>query len=287
VIHNIWQRGVKGVKVPAANRQALRPRDCVVEGCFFFNDHPKRPEDDPADPPEGDFRGNYVGGIDLMFASGWIIRSNVFVGIRGRTGEGRGAVFLWHESEDCRVEQNVFIDCDAGICLGNSYRPEDVRVHARRCEVRNNFIVRCSEQGILAAHTEGSRIEHNSIFDPDGRLRRGIRVVHANPGLSVRSNLIVGDGRGSLLRIETEERIALESNAEGAFRDFFVDPARGDLHIREAQKPTAPRAARLPGTKIDLDGDARPAETAIGADEPARQDVQYAPNSRPASMKAR
>jgi hypothetical protein len=49
IIHNIWQRGVKGVKVPEANRNKIRPRDCRIQYCLFYNDRPKRLSDDAAD----------------------------------------------------------------------------------------------------------------------------------------------------------------------------------------------------------------------------------------------
>ena len=128
ILQNIWQRAIKGVKVPLADREKLRPRDCRIEYCLFANDRPKRFEDDPADTPNN-FKGNYIGGIDVMFVAGWSIRDNVFVGIRGRTGEARGAVFLWHDARDCVIERNIIVDCDSGICLGNSHKPDDVAVH--------------------------------------------------------------------------------------------------------------------------------------------------------------
>ena len=84
VLHNVWQRGIKGVTVPEANRERLRPRDFRIEYCFFINDRPKRFGDDPADTAQS-FGGDYIGGIDVMFASGWTISDNVFVGIHGRT----------------------------------------------------------------------------------------------------------------------------------------------------------------------------------------------------------
>ncbi len=62
-----------------------------------------------------------MGGIDVMYAKDWILSDNVFVGIQGRTRGARGAVFLWHETEDCVVERNVIIDCNTGIALGNSH----------------------------------------------------------------------------------------------------------------------------------------------------------------------
>ena len=77
-----------------------------------------------------------------MFVAGWSIRDNVFVGIRGRTGEARGAVFLWHDARDCVIERNIIVDCDSGICLGNSHKPDDVAVHCTNMVVRNNFVTR-------------------------------------------------------------------------------------------------------------------------------------------------
>ncbi|MFA0740299.1 MAG: hypothetical protein DFNUSKGM_000402, partial [Candidatus Fervidibacter sacchari] len=101
IIRNVWQRGVKGVRVPP---NVPRPTGCKVQFCIFVNDRPKTFEDDPTDNPQT-FNGNYIGGIDVMFAQGWVISDNVFVGIQGRTREGRGAIFLWHDSRDCIVER--------------------------------------------------------------------------------------------------------------------------------------------------------------------------------------
>ena len=47
----------------------------------------------------------------------------------------------------------MIIDCDCGICLGNSHRGPETVVIARGCVVRNNFVVRCPETGILADYT--------------------------------------------------------------------------------------------------------------------------------------
>ena len=156
VLHNIWQRAIKGVKVPEAGREATRPRDCLIEYSLFVNDRPKRFEDDPADTAQN-FDGNYVGGIDVMYATGWTIRDNVFIGIRGRTGSARGAVFLWHDSRDCVVERNVIVDCDSGICLGNSSKPADVAIHCT------------GDHGAEQLPLPGARERH------PGRLHAGLR----------------------------------------------------------------------------------------------------------------
>ena len=52
IIHNIWQRGVKGPAVRPEDRDTFRPSDCRIQYCLFYNDRPKQFSDDPADTPE-------------------------------------------------------------------------------------------------------------------------------------------------------------------------------------------------------------------------------------------
>jgi len=263
VVHNVWQRGVKGPRVRPEDRDRFRPSDCRIQWCLFTNDRPKQFADDPADRQHG-FGGNYVGGIDVMYPRRWTISRNVFVGIRGRTGEARGAVFLWHEAEDCIVERNVIIDCDSGICLGNSYRPDDVPVHATRCIVRNNFLARCPEQGILADYTRQCRILHNTIHDPGSRLKRLIRLVHDNDGLVVAGNLLSGPP----MRVDTDSPVTVEHNLTKDVTGWFADAAGGNLHLVPGALPESARVPRRKTVPEDIDGEARPSETAVGADEP-------------------
>lgn len=264
VIRNVWQRGVKGPRVQAEDRARFRPSDCRIQYCLFYNDRPKRYEDDPADTPDN-FGGNYIGGIDVMYPRRWTISNNVFIGIRGRTGNGRGAVFLWHEAEDCIVERNIFIDCDSGICLGNSYRPDDVPVHATNCTVRNNFVTRCPENGILADYTRDCRIVHNTVYDPQSRLKRLIRIVHDADGLLVANNLLVGPAP----RVETGSEIAFTGNAVGDFAASLVDPAQGNLHLSQPDGQIVDAGQPLPdGVAVDdIDGQRRDEEPDVGADE--------------------
>ena len=52
VIHNIWQRGVKGPAMGQQDRGKVWPTDCRIEYCLFYNDRPKQYADDPADTPD-------------------------------------------------------------------------------------------------------------------------------------------------------------------------------------------------------------------------------------------
>jgi hypothetical protein len=274
IIHNVWQRGIKGPAVPKEHRDTFRPADCRVQYCLFYNDRPKQLSDDPAEQRDPDrFGGNYVGGIDVMFPRGWTIRDNVFLGIQGRTREARGAVFLWHEAQDCLVERNMIVDCDSGICLGNSHRPDDIEVHCRRCIVRNNFVVRCPEQGILADYTRDCKILHNTIYDPAPRLKRLIRLVHDNDGLVVAGNLLSGPP----MRIETSSPMEIRGNVTGDFSTAFADAEAGDLHLRHDVPNVVDAARPLDEVALDIDGQPRGPRPDVGADE------RVAESGRPAS----
>lgn len=262
ILRNIWQRAVKGVLVPEADREKLRPTGCRVQYCLFTNDHPKRFEDDPADTAEN-FNGNYIGGIDVMFARDWVISDNVFVGIHGRTGEARGAVFLWHDTQGCIVERNVIIDCDSGICLGNSHRPEEIAIHCTGCIVRNNFVTRAPENGILADYTRDCRIVHNTIYDPDSRLGRLIRLVHDNDGLLVANNLISGPP----IRNESGSSIRFQSNVVGDWTASLVDPGAGNLHLTSRATEAIDRATPLREVTEDINRKPRGARPDVGAHE--------------------
>jgi hypothetical protein len=262
VIHNIWERGVKGPMVRPEDRARFRPSDCRIQFCLFYNDRPKQYSDDPADTP-ANFGGNYVGGIDAMYPRRWIISDNVFIGIQGRTRGARGAVFLWQQAEDCIVERNLIVDCDSGICLGNSHKPADVEVHCRGCIVRNNFVTRCPEQGILADYTRDCKIVHNTIHDPGARLQRLIRLVHDSDGLLVANNLLSGPP----MRIETSSRIENRGNVTKVLSEGFVDVKTGNLRLSSRVPGVCDVCEPLPEAPTDIDGQPRKARPDTGGDE--------------------
>ena len=274
VIHNIWQRGIKGPAVPKEKREHERPSDCRIQYCLFFNDRAKQYSDDPADRADN-FGGNYVGGIDAMHAKGWTISDNVFCGIQGRTREGRGAIFLWNDTQDCLIERNVIVDCDCGICLGNSSRGPDTVVHCTRCTVRNNFVTRCPENDILADYTQDCKILHNTIHDPASRFGRLIRLVHDNDGLLVANNLL----HGPAIRMESKSLMKIENNLTTDATALFRDAARGDLHLKAAL-PEGGSVRRLADVPEDFDRQSRKDPTLAGADEP-RKAAESAAHSDP------
>lgn len=264
VIHNIWQRGVKSVKIPEANREEIRPKNCRVQYCLFYNDRPKQYSDDPSDT-EQTFRGNYIGGIDTMFAKGWTISDNVFTGIHGRTGEARGCVFMWHHAENCVIERNVILDCDTGVALGNSsgIGPGESSVHGTNMIVRNNFLSLVPENGIIADYTQDCKILNNTIYDPKSAMQRLIRVVHTNPGLLVANNLLCGPD----IRVESDSAIRFLNNRSGDYAAYFVDPTKGNLHLADSAMNALDKGISLPEVTEDIDRQPRQDPSDIGADE--------------------
>ena len=262
VIHNIWQRGVKGVKVPEEGREAIRPKGCRISYCLFYNDRAKRFGDDPADTADN-FNGDYIGAIDVMYAKDWVISDNVFVGIQGRTRQGRGAVFLWHDTVGCIIERNIIIDCDAGVCLGNAHRPEDILIHCTGCVVRNNFITRAPQGGVVTVYTRDCRLVNNTIYEVPSRLGRLIRVVFDNEGLFLGNNLLCG----SDIRIESQSQIKMAGNLAQDITSSLVDVVRGNLHLSEPVAVVVDKGTPLASIKKDIDNQLRSAVPDIGADE--------------------
>lgn len=278
IAHNIWQRGVKGVKVPPEDREAIRPKGCRVQYCVFYNDRPKQLSDDPADIAQG----NYVAGIDVMYAKDWVISDNVFVGIQGRTFEGRGAVFLWFDTQGCTVERNIIIDCDVGLQLGNPHRADGVEYHCVGCVARNNFITRAPQAGIVTVYTKDCRLLHNTIHDPQSRLGRLLRMVLTNDGLLVANNLLSGPG----LRNESDSEIKLVSNLVKDMTSVFADPNRGNLHLLPTAAEAIDKAMVLPEVKTDIDNQRRDAKPDIGADEMVRRQAREIPIADSAELRA-
>jgi lysophospholipase L1-like esterase len=265
---NVWQRHVKGPQVPPGpdGRPAWTPGH-RVEFCLFENDRPKRPGDDPAeDATPGTYGHNYVGGIDMMNTDGLVVADNVFRTIQGRTREGRGAVFIWVGSKNAVVERNLVIDCDQGICMGNPARGDEGLHHATESVVRNNFVVRCPENDLFAAFTKGCRFVHNTVYDPDGRMKRLFRAVKPNESLEVTGNIFSGPeipgefiaGGGVAVF-----RDNLNRDVAGAFRD----PGTGDLRLVAAAEAAIDRGPEPALVSDDFAARPRRGRPDLGADE--------------------
>jgi hypothetical protein len=219
VIHNIWQRGVKAPAMPK-EQGSSGPRDCRVQHCLFYNDRPKKFSDDETDTPDT-FNGNYIGGIDVKNTINWTISDNVFIGIQGRTREGRAGIYISENGRGCTIQRNIFIDCDIAIALGNptlGYSP----LQAIDCVASNNFVSECPETGILACFTSNCRILGNTIHDPLSQRKRLIWVQKSNEGLQVKDNLLFGPS----IQVSSDSEIDKSGNVvHSEFAQWAAQPS--------------------------------------------------------------
>ena len=172
------------------------------------------------------FNGNYIGGIDVKNTTDWKITDNVFIGIQGRTREGRGCIYISEDGQRCRIERNVFLDCDIAIALGNPSL-EYSKTHAVDCVVRDNFISACPETGILACYTQDCQITRNTIHEPGSPRRRLIWVQNANDGLQVTDNLLIGPD----VQVTSKSAIVQKDNVTGGNLKAAVGETAGQTGI--------------------------------------------------------
>lgn len=199
--HNIWARGLKGTGAkriedhlvgdlegdPEARLEWVRPRGGVVRHCLFIADHPKRNIEDG-------FKADYIAGLDLMNVADWSFHDNAFVGIRGKNGGGRGAIFVWQRSDRVTIERNRFLDCDRAISLGNPSGRDGNPYHIRDAVVRDNEIIGGSGLGIEVDHGDRVQVLDNRIESTAERRQPAIRVWRIETEAEVRGNRISHPG---------------------------------------------------------------------------------------------
>ena len=222
--HNCYVRGLKGTGATRVNDSAsktltaedagkVRPRDGEVRYCLFVND-----DVTPNDEPYG---GDYVSGIDAMWLKDWTIADNVFVNIRGQHGGGRGAIFVWVNSENVTAERNLIVNCDRGICFGN---PSGDSLHMSGGAIRDNFIVAGRGQGIEICRTRDTAVLQNTVFCERPNQRAVQFHQLAGPGNRFLNNLTTGI-------VTVPDEVTAAGNVAGALAGWFVNPRIGDLRL--------------------------------------------------------
>ncbi len=213
---------------------------------------------------------NYIGGIDAMHTSNWIIRDNRFEGIMGAANGGRGAIFLWVGATNPTIERNVIVGCAEGIDLGNGYNPTGTW-HVVGGVVRNNFIGwgGGDNRAVQLGYTKDVKFYNNTIYT-DTNYHRAVHIYDSatipTTNLVLENNLI----RGTIADSSTGA-ITLTNNIIGSAVDpaWFVDPLASDLHLTALATAAIDQATTLADVTDDYDAHARPVGDFpdIGADE--------------------
>jgi len=261
--HNIMTRMIKGTH-PARPLDAgdappyspsvvekVRPTSGVIRHCLFVNDRVKKY--DPWDD------GNYISGIDMMGLLDWTISDNIFCGIRGKDGRGRGAIFIWIGCENVTAERNIIVNCDRGICFGN---PSSTVPNMYNGTVRNNFIVGGANMAVEVANSVSTSVYNNSVFATNFDYSRTLNFSQNSVGGRCFNNLVHG-------KIELTEQVSHGNNLSGDYSPYFrnANARSADLHLTPAALMAIGKGTPLPEVKDDFDRQPRASSPCIGAHE--------------------
>ena len=196
--------------------------------------------------------------MDMMWLKDWLIADNVFVGIRGKNGYGRGAVFIWVNSEDVVVERNVIVNCDRGICLGN---PSGDRLHMTGGIVRNNFIAAGVNIAIEMGRTRRSQVLNNTVWSQPVMRHARIDFYQGSAGGECFNNLMHNG------RINCPKNLRRGNNLIGDLGGWFADEAIGDLRLTGAAAEAVGAGRSCPDVSEDFDRRRRKEPPDLGASE--------------------
>lgn len=207
----------------------------------------------------------YIGGIDCHAGRDWVVRNNVFFGIRSPDSElAEFAIHFWSWAEGTIVAGNLILNCDRGIGFGMGDRG-----HVGGA-IFNNMIQHDAspgDAGIVLESSKGTQVYNNTVMFahdypnaieyrfPDTKFGR-IANNLCNRAITARDGGMASE----------------QDNLENADPAWFVNVAGGDLHLASAVPQVVDQGAALPNLIDDFDGDPRPLGPApdIGADEYAQ-----------------
>ena len=248
--------GVRAIKGSAGQDPNIRAARGSVRYCHFENTR--------VPPAEWLFGGDYIAAIDMMALEDWTFSDNSFEGIKGRTGGGRAAIFIWVRSRRVIVERNIIVNCDRGVAFGNPGQSTANTVGERPAYVidgaiRNNFIAGGSDCGIELWYADQIKVSHNTIWRPERNWSRGIRVGTGTRHTDIVNNLVHGE-----IRLEGGEA-ELRANLAGRLEGYFIDPASGNLALTRAATGAIDQGVFLPEVAKDIRQRARTSHPDLGA----------------------
>jgi len=219
----------------------------------------------------------YTNGVDVHTGAGWAIRHNLFRNIRVSSGALTGpALIVWNRSRNTTAEGNLFVNCSRGIAYGLQVRTYDHRGGV----IRNNMVFRAAgvagDVGISVADSPDTKVLNNTVY-LSGTYGTPIEYrFSATQNVVIANNLLDG-----IALARDGARASLSRNLT-VTADFFVDAAKGDLHLRASALSAIDRGSANASVVNDWDLEARPVGSAndIGADEYGGNPVSYVISGR-------
>jgi hypothetical protein len=238
VLHNVrvMDTGQQLLKGSKGDRAKYSEGGLVACSAFEYTDHAP---------------SNYTNGVDILGGRNWIVRDSYFRNIRGPRNENYAAgptILFWQDCRDSLVTRNVLIDCFRGIALG--LQPGEGQSITRESGldhqggmVCNNVVCNLNswaDEALEANAARDARIEHNTVL-AEGQLPWSISVRFSGSSAVVRNNLT---NKGVVER--NAGRMRSTSNVTDAARDWFVNPAAGNLRLASAAAKAKGAGAILP-----------------------------------------
>ena len=199
----------------------VTPDRVIVEGSRLYNRSPRR----TASP---------VTAVDVMEASGWIVRRNIIADIAKDGGNGVSYLaFFKGGGRDGLFEANLGIGslthgggARLGLSLGGGGSGHPVE--QTNGAIRGNILMNFSDAAIYLNEAPGSVIDGNIIYN----ARYGIDVRFSSTA-TITANIVSGPivaRDGGLVSVST----TLANVTDDLFRTWFEDPARADFSLRAA-----------------------------------------------------
>jgi hypothetical protein len=230
----------------------------------------------------------YTGGIDTHDSRDWLVADNRFEGIycnasgvqrpaHGKKASLRNnqtytgglaehAVHMWDSPQGSAhtIERNVVINCARGIGVG-------LQAEVYGTMVRNNTVFSQHagggqhDVGIIIERGHNVKVLNNTVFfSSPSAYKNAIEYRWASStGMVVKNNLT-----NKLVASRNNATASLGGNVTNAKASFFVDAAKGDLHLASCQTASVDgKGEKLQDVKDDIDGEARTTDNDVGADQ--------------------
>jgi hypothetical protein len=229
-----------------------------------------------AGPPATDHGAGigYTNGLSIHTADNWIIRGNLFRNFHTPDTAAylwNPAVLVWNHSTNTLTERNTFINADRAIAYGLY---DNTGSDHQGGTIRNNAIYvqpdlmsagrkASSDAQILVWDSPGTQVYHNTILT-NGNVVKSVEVRFQTAGTEIRNNLA-----DAPLGARNGGSYSQSGNLLTATTNLFVNPAGGDLHLKNTATAAIDQAPPLASVSDDIDSHPRPFGTAsdIGADE--------------------